>query len=151
MLLATSPAEIGGIVKDSAARTTFSFSGPAEVCSINVAELHGMRTGPWEIVKLNLRGITIEKDSFSAIRSASGDRGRLWRFADIMEEVVALARSVEASFVNINRTANSDAGAFAKERIHRAVLAFSYADSWLAVLLVVFCGCFTLLMLMIPL
>lgn len=129
MLLATGPAGIGGIVRDSAARTIFSFSGLADVCSINVAELHGIRTDPWEIVKLNLRGFTIERDSFCAIRWASGDRGRPWRFADIMEEVVALARSVEASFVHISRTANSDADALAKEGIHRPVLAFSYADS----------------------
>lgn len=99
-------------------------------------------------MKLNLRGITIERDSFCAIRWASGDRGRPWRFADIMEEVVALARSVEASFVHINRTANSDADALAKEGIHRPILAFlmlilDLPVFLLAVLLVVFLWVFS--------
>lgn len=98
-------------------------------------------------MKLNLRGITIERDSFCAIRWASGDRGRPWRFADIMEEVIALARSVEASFVHINRTANSDADALAKEGIHRPILAFlmlilDLPVFLLAVLWLFFCGCF---------
>ena len=51
-----------------------------------------------------------------------------WNPANIVEEVSAFARLVEASLVHIKRSANSDTDVLATEGVHLPVLAFFLFD-----------------------
>lgn len=48
-----------------------SFSGHSSFCSVNEVDLIALRTGLCEVMRLDMRNLTVEGDSFCAIRWAS--------------------------------------------------------------------------------
>lgn len=93
-----------------------SFSSPANVYSVNKAEMEAMRFSLQEARRLNLQNILVEGDSLGSNRWAP------WSFADIVEEVSDIGNALVASYSHVKRSANRAANLLGKELIAKTWL-----------------------------
>lgn len=97
-----------GIIRNWNASNVLSFSTPVSRCTMNKEELLALRTGLREAIRVGLIMIQVEGNSLCVVRSISGRCKPTWLLA---EEVLKLARRLQASFSHIKRSANKVADA----------------------------------------
>ena len=119
-------ATLDGLVRDSNGHILFSYSGPADLCIVNKAELLAPLTGFREASRCNLLGLRLEGDSSCTIRWTSGKANPPWQLVDTFEEVKDLFLRLRASFNHNNRSANGEADRLAKEGIGKPDLIFQF-------------------------
>lgn len=73
-----------------------------------------------------MHGILVEGDSMCVYRWASDACKPPWMMADVMDEVMDLARSMNASFLHIRRSTHEMADKLAKESIACRSLFITY-------------------------
>lgn len=93
-----------------------SFSSPANVYSVNKAEMEAMRFSLQEARRLNLQNILVEGDSLGSNRWAP------WSLADIVEEVSDIGNALVASYSHVKRSANRAANPLGKKLIAKTWL-----------------------------
>lgn len=74
-----------------------------------------LHMGLQKALGLNLQGIFVEGDTLCVIHWAAGSCFALWTMTNIMEEVLDLARQLNASFHHVKQVANEVADDLAKE------------------------------------
>lgn len=108
---------IGGLFRDSLVVCLPSFWGAASLCIVNEADLVALRMGLMEAVKLCIHYFILEGCSSCVTRRALGTSSFPWCLADAVEEVLELATKLNASFVNVLRSANEAADSLGKEGV----------------------------------
>lgn len=85
---------------------TSSYSSPAYFGLVNKVELLALRTGLQKAYRLNLHGLLMEGDLSCTIRWASRRCKPPWHLAIMVDEVLDLARLLNACFNHIKPSPN---------------------------------------------